>query len=39
MLEFVPLVYAGAAFGIGGSIAFGAFTFTVIHRMAVSRAA
>jgi hypothetical protein len=39
VLESAPLVYAGAALGTGGSIAFGAFTFAVIRRMAVSRAA
>jgi hypothetical protein len=37
VLELSPLIHAGAAFGTGGSIAFGAFTFTVIRRMAVSR--
>jgi hypothetical protein len=39
VLGLSSLVYAGAAFGTGGSIAFGAFTLTVIRRMAVSRAA
>jgi hypothetical protein len=38
VLEAAPLLFAGAAFGTGGAIAFGAFTFTVIRRMAASRA-
>jgi hypothetical protein len=37
VLEFAPLIHAGAAFGTGGAIAFGAFTVTVIWRMAASR--